>query len=266
MKTSSTQRLTESAIMLAFATVLSFVKIFTMPFDGSVTAFSMLPILLIAYRYRTRWGLCVGAAYALIQMLFGLDNLKYATNFGAAVSILLFDYLLAFVVLGFGGIFRDRCKKNQPLELALGCMVSLTLCYLSHCVVGYFVWGMWAPEGMSPLYYSVTYNAAYMLPELIITALGCLILGSLLDFRTPFISKPSGKNVFSKSLSASLTIVLAFCFCAGGVLYFCFQIINRLLSADFAVNYPLTAGISLGCIAVGAVLALVSRRLAKKVA
>ena len=105
-----------------------------------------------------------------------------------------------------------------------------------------------------------------MLPELIITALGCLILGSLLDFRTPFISKPSGKNVFSKSLSASLTIVLAFCFCAGGVLYFCFQIINRLLSADFAVNYPLTAGISLGCIAVGAVLALVSRRLAKKAA
>lgn len=48
MKTSSTQRLTESAIMLAFATVLSFVKIFTMPFDGSVTAFSMLPILLLS--------------------------------------------------------------------------------------------------------------------------------------------------------------------------------------------------------------------------
>ena len=32
--------------------------------------------------------------------------------------------------------------------------------------------------------YSLTYNGSYMLPELIITVLGALVLGSLLDFRT----------------------------------------------------------------------------------
>ena len=38
-------RLTESAIMLALAFVLSMVKVVDMPFGGSVTAFSMLPII-----------------------------------------------------------------------------------------------------------------------------------------------------------------------------------------------------------------------------
>ena len=50
-------RLTESAIMLAFATVLSLVKIVDLPYGGSITACSMLPILIIAYRYGTGWGL-----------------------------------------------------------------------------------------------------------------------------------------------------------------------------------------------------------------
>ena len=54
MQTSKSIRLTESAIMLAFATVLSLIKIVDMPFGGSVTACSMLPILIIAYRYGTK--------------------------------------------------------------------------------------------------------------------------------------------------------------------------------------------------------------------
>ena len=43
-------RLTESAIMIAFATVLSEIKLLEMPMGGTVTAFSMLPIIIIAYR------------------------------------------------------------------------------------------------------------------------------------------------------------------------------------------------------------------------
>ena len=47
MQTRKSIRLTESAIMLAFATVLSLVKIVDLPYGGSITACSMLPILLI---------------------------------------------------------------------------------------------------------------------------------------------------------------------------------------------------------------------------
>ena len=70
MKTSSkTLALTESAVMVALAFVLSFLKVVDMPYGGSVTAFSMLPIVIIAYRHRLGWGLASALAYSLLQML-----------------------------------------------------------------------------------------------------------------------------------------------------------------------------------------------------
>jgi thiamine transporter len=50
-------RLTESALLIAVAAVLSVLKIVDMPAGGSVTACSMLPLLLVSYRHGTKWGL-----------------------------------------------------------------------------------------------------------------------------------------------------------------------------------------------------------------
>lgn len=105
-------RLTESAIMLAFATILSMVKLVDLPYGGSITAFSMLPILLIAYRYGTGWGLFTAFAHSLLQLLLGMNVLSYATSAGAAVAIILLDYVVAFLVLGLGGIFRRKLRSQ----------------------------------------------------------------------------------------------------------------------------------------------------------
>ena len=42
--------LAESAVMIALSTVLSMIKLFDLPQGGSVTAFSLLPLALLAYR------------------------------------------------------------------------------------------------------------------------------------------------------------------------------------------------------------------------
>ena len=117
-KRANVLRLTESAIMIAFATVLSEIQIANLPFGGSVTACSMLPILIIAYRYGTSWGIFTAVVNGLMQMLLGMGNLKYGTNAMAVIIIVLFDYIIAFGVLGLGGIFR-KSIKNQGLSLAL---------------------------------------------------------------------------------------------------------------------------------------------------
>ena len=78
-------KLTETALMLALATVLSLVKIFELPYGGSITAFSMVPIMIIAFRYGTKWGMISGFVYSVIQLLFGISTLSYATSAGAAV-------------------------------------------------------------------------------------------------------------------------------------------------------------------------------------
>ena len=70
--------LAEGGLLLALATILSFVTILKMPFGGSVTLFAMLPIGIYAYRYKTPQALLVAVLYGVIQMIIGLKNFSYA--------------------------------------------------------------------------------------------------------------------------------------------------------------------------------------------
>ena len=54
---SKTRVLVECALMIAIGTVLSNIKIFTMPNGGSVTLLSMLPFVLVSFRHGVKWGL-----------------------------------------------------------------------------------------------------------------------------------------------------------------------------------------------------------------
>lgn len=173
--------LTESAVMIAFATVLSIVKIVDMPYGGSVTACSMLPLLIIAYRYGTKWGLLTSFTYGVIQMFLGMDNLSYATSFWAAIAIILLDYFVAFVVLGLGGLFR-KITKTQGQALCAASVVTGFLRYLCHTISGCTVWAGMALPTKDALIYSLSYNLTYMLPEIIVLATGAVLVSRLLDF------------------------------------------------------------------------------------
>ena len=172
----------ESAIMLALATALSIVTFFRLPAGGSVTPFSMLPVLIIAYRYGMKWGFLVGGVYGLIQMILGISALSYATNALAAICIILFDYVVAFGVLGFGGLFRKL--NNQAVGFSLGVTVACVLRFLCHFLTGITVWADYAEGVWGVIIYSLTYNGSYMLPELVITTSVGALLMSFLDFRS----------------------------------------------------------------------------------
>lgn len=174
--------LAESAIMIAFSTVLSMITFFQLPAGGSVTPFSMLPILIIAYRYGVKWGLGVGVVYGLIQMILGLSALSYATTALAAVCIILFDYIVAFGVIGFGGLFRNM--KNQAVGFTLGVTVACVLRFLCHFLTGVTVWADYTGGIWNAVMFSLTYNGSYMLPELVITVIVGAVLMSVLDFRS----------------------------------------------------------------------------------
>lgn len=196
--------LTESAVMIAFATVLSIIKIVDMPYGGSVTACSMLPLLIIAYRYGTPWGLLTSFTYGVVQMFLGMDNLTYATSFWAVMAIIFFDYLFAFVVLGLGGVFR-KFTKTQGQALCFAAVVTGILRYLCHVVSGCTVWaGMTVPT-KDALIYSFSYNLTYMLPEIIVLAVGASLVSRLLDFSQTDIKRV----VVRKSKSAASVILSA---------------------------------------------------------
>ncbi len=168
--------------MIALSTVLSVLKLFEMPYGGSITLASMLPICVVAYRHGYKYGLGTALVTAVIQMLLGLKNFSYFTTPLSIVALALFDYILAFVVFGLAGIFK-KAVKNQSVALLSGAAVASVLRYVCHVISGATVWAGLSIPTEAALLYSLSYNATYMVPETIIIALTAGYLGTALDFR-----------------------------------------------------------------------------------
>lgn len=177
-----TKRLTESGIMLALTVVLSYVKLVDLPYGGSITLCSMLPLILISYRYGMCWGFLVGFANGIIQLLMGLKSLSYATSALAAVAIILLDYILAFTASGLGGAFKK--SKNQTTGIMGGLAITCLVRYTFHVISGCTVWAGLSIPNAEAFVYSLIYNATYMLPELIILVVGGLWLSGAIDFKS----------------------------------------------------------------------------------
>lgn len=208
-------RLAESAIMLAFATVLSLVKILDLPFGGSITACSMLPVILVAYRYGTAWGIFTATAFSLLQLLTGLNSVSYGTSIPAVLIIILFDYMVAFAVLGLGGVFRKRLHSQTSALLAGGALACV-LRYLCHVVSGVTVWRDISIPATDSLVYSLAYNATYMLPETLILLVGTFYVSRVLDFggqnitrAQPGLKRPDLAILFSGAAKLALAAAAA---------------------------------------------------------
>ena len=120
-QTMQTRKMVEASLFIALGTVLSILKIAELPYGGSITLASMLPILLLSYRHGVRWGLGGGLVYGVLQQLLGLNNLSYFTTWQSVLAIIFLDYVLAFAVVGLGGIFR-RVTERQNLALVSGAL------------------------------------------------------------------------------------------------------------------------------------------------
>ena len=210
-----TQRLTTSAVMIALATILAMVcaiiPFLNLPFGGGFTVASMLPIVIISYMYGVRWGLFSAGVYSVIQIVMDLYLGKGSTlialflpssdgfmGYGAAIAILLIDYVIAYSMIGLGGIFRNKIR-NKTTSLALGVAFALSLRYVAHIVSGFIFYGAWAEwffsqegfysiggwvldnfngQGLA-LIYSVFYNGLYMIPEIVITVIVAIAIAKI---------------------------------------------------------------------------------------
>lgn len=183
---SKTQKLTETAIMIALATLLSYVTIFNAPMGGSITAFSQVPIVIIGYRYGMKWGAGTGVIHGILQMLLqGLGNFAYVKGIVAYIILIFADYVIAFACLGIGGALFRKAVKNQTLALALGGAFASLFRFICHFISGVTIWGEYADGWQSVWAYSFGYNGFYMLFEGIITVVGVVVLSLVLDFNSP---------------------------------------------------------------------------------
>ena len=151
--TFSTKIIAEIVVFVALATVLSYIKIFSLPQGGSVTAASMVPILWLALRRGPKVGLFAATVYGLVQLLIQPYIFHPAQ--------VLLDYPIAFGFLGLAGFFQ----KHSFIGVNIGIIGR----FLAHFLSGIIFFGDYAPEGMHPAIYSVAYNGGYLLVELVIS-------------------------------------------------------------------------------------------------
>ena len=106
------RRVAESAVMLALATVLSEFAVFKLPYGGSVTLFSQVPMVALSYRYGIKWGAFSGMVMGVIQMLFGLGNFSYVSGVVAYLILIFADYVIAFGCLALHAQ-NGQCKTQN---------------------------------------------------------------------------------------------------------------------------------------------------------
>ncbi len=194
MKQTRIHILCESAILIALAVVLSLVSELLLgtvtkpllPWGGSITLFSMLPICIISIKHSLGWGLTSAFCFSWFQILQG-QVLAWGLTPGMLVASLFLDYILAYTVLGLAGILR----KKGYVGMLIGTTTVCLLRFGSHFLSGIVLWAnmeqfvafgeTWVNR---PVLYSLVYNGSYMLPETVLTVAGAAIL-----FRIPQVKR-----------------------------------------------------------------------------
>ena len=266
---SKTRMLTEAAIMLALATVLSIIKILELPYGGSVTVACMLPVIIISYRHGVKYGLLVAFVYGVIQQLFGLKTLSYVTTWQSVVAVILLDYIIAFTVIGLGGLFRK--VSSQSYGLLLGTFLVCALRFLCHVISGATVWAGLSIPTNAALIYSIGYNATYMIPETIVTAAAAYYIGSVLEFRGDSITnlkKEDRAGIPVLNWVSGLIVVVAIVFDAVNI----FMHLQNAESGEFDatgfanVNWKLIGVVTAVAVVIPVILLIVSKLTKKPVA
>lgn len=174
----STKQIVESAIFLALGFVLSMIKIKLIAVGGSITLVSMLPIVLITYRYGTGWGTLFGAVHGLLQMLEGGLYAPPTETALSYIAVILLDYIVAWAAVGLLSGLVMKAIDNPKISVTVGSVVGIFGRFLCSFTSGVIIWGVYAPEGQSPAIYSLLINGSVMLPEAIFTGIVAFILFS----------------------------------------------------------------------------------------
>ena len=160
-KRMTTKQLVFCAMAMALSFLTSYMKIFELPWGGSVTLCSMLFIVLVGNWYGVRTGIFVGLAYGILQFL----QEPYVLSFFQVCC----DYILAFAALGVAGFFR---KSRHGL--VKGYIAAVIARGAFHALGGYLYWMDYMPENFPTALkslYPILYNYSYLAAEGVITVI-----------------------------------------------------------------------------------------------
>ena len=176
-----TRILAEIIVFAALSATLYTLRPFSLPYGGSVTLGSMVPVMWLSLRRGVRVGLVAGAIFGLAALPIDVILLPYSP-IANPVQVFL-EYPIAFGIIGLTGVFRNR----SALIAVGGAALSVFIRFWIHYFVGVFVWS--AVYEFPPEYglwlWPAIYNGSFLAVEFIVSAvlLYALVKKGTLNYR-----------------------------------------------------------------------------------
>ena len=173
-RTYDAKHIAAAGITLGLSFALSYAKISPVPYGGSITLASFVPVLIYAYVYGLVDGLLAGTIFGLLNFISGPYILTPFT--------FILDYLLAFASIGVMGVAKKFTKK-QTFNVVLGTVAVFFVRFVFHLISGiiYFmndaVWVDLPNWAMANAFvYSLIYQLIYIPADCAIAAIILYIL------------------------------------------------------------------------------------------
>jgi len=168
-----TKVLAEIIVFAALSAVLYVFRPFTLPFGGSITLGSMVPVVWLSLRRGVYAGVIAGAIFGILAFFIDV-MLVGASNVIATPIQAVLEYPVAFGVLGLAGIFKKESVASAISGLSLAAFVR----FLIHYFVGVYVWyNVYAfPPEWGQYLWPAIYNGSFLAVEFIISAILIAIL------------------------------------------------------------------------------------------
>lgn len=170
-KSIDTRCIAMAGITLAMSFGLSYIKLFELPQGGSVTLFSLLPIMIFSCLYGTKKGVFVCLIYGILQAIQDPWIIHPAQFF--------LDYPIAFACIGLSGIFFNTKKLERLPQVAFisGGVLAGVLRFVCHVLSGVFAFSAYA-DGVNPWAYSLAYNSFVFVDIALTLVIGVIVFSS----------------------------------------------------------------------------------------
>lgn len=162
--------MTKSALMVCLSLILKQIKLFSMPFGGSVTFGSLAPLIILSSKYGVKTGVFASFVCLIAHFIMSF-KVPPAKSFFAIILIIFLDYVLQYLLIGLSGFFGRVFSFGRLNKMYTGAAVSFILKIFSSAVSGMVFWGEYAPSYLNIPLYSLAYSCAYLIPEFIVTVI-----------------------------------------------------------------------------------------------
>lgn len=155
-KNINTRKICFCGLSIALAFICSYIKLFKLPFGGSVTLLSMFFICLPGLLYGLKLGLISSFVFSILTFVI--------SGYYLSIAQVCFDYFLAFGLMGACGLFIEM-GANVSISFCIACVIR----FIFSSISGFVFFAEYAPDTMNPIVYSIVYNGSYIFAEMILT-------------------------------------------------------------------------------------------------